>query len=324
MNRSANALAALAIALAAAVATALASGCGANQAGTDPAQPVTLEQRKLTVGERVRRYRFFDGGAAAQTLVPLVIVFHGGQGDGAKIARQTGLHDLAAREGFAVAFPDSIDYWQDGRATTGTGEWDVRFVRALITTLAERDNVDPKRVYATGASNGGMFTLRLACEANDVIAAFAPVIASFPEPYADRCEPGRAVPVLMVNGTADRLIQWRGGSIFKGARRGAGGEVIPVPDTAAFWQQNNGCDAVAKTEPLPDIDPDDGTRVTRLRYAGCAAGSEFELVRIDGGGHAWPSRTRTAPPAARRLVGNVSADYDASSEVWAFFQRHSL
>ena len=304
--------------LAAALVTMLCAACGANNATVDSVQ---LERRTLVVDGQERTYRFYKGSANPS---PLVLVFHGGQGDGEKIARQSEFHNVAARHGFAVAYPDSLQYWQDGRSTTGSGEYDVRFVRELIATLAEADRIDPARVYATGASNGGMFTLRLACEANDVIAAFAPVIASFPESYVDRCKPGRAVPLLMVNGTDDRLIQWRGGTIFKGAKRGAGGTVIAVKETLKFWQQNNKCTGEPDVESLPDIAPDDGTTVTRLRYPRCMAGVEVELVRIDGGGHTWPSLTRTTPPVARRLVGNTSGDYDASSEIWAFFSRHEL
>ena len=115
-----------------------------------------------------------------------------------------------------------------------------------------------------------------------------------------------------------------GGTIFKGARRGAGGTVIAVQETLGFWQQNNQCTGEPEVESLPDIAPDDGTSVTRLRYPRCSAGAEVELVKIDGGGHTWPSPTRTTPPVARRLVGNTSADYDASSEIWDFFSRHRL
>ena len=48
----------------------------------------------------------------------------------------------------------------------------------LSSPLAQ--DIDRQRVYATGPSNGGNFTLRLACEMSTEIAAFAPVLASFP------------------------------------------------------------------------------------------------------------------------------------------------
>ena len=52
---------------------------------------------------------------------------------------------------------------------------DVQFARDIIKWLEANTCVDPKRIYASGGSNGGGMTYRLACEAADVIAAVAPV-----------------------------------------------------------------------------------------------------------------------------------------------------
>ena len=52
---------------------------------------------------------------------------------------------------------------------------DVQFARDIITWLKANTCLDAKRVYASGGSNGGGMTYRLACEASDVIAAVAPV-----------------------------------------------------------------------------------------------------------------------------------------------------
>jgi polyhydroxybutyrate depolymerase len=52
---------------------------------------------------------------------------------------------------------------------------DVQFARDMIAWLEANTCVDPKRIYASGGSNGGGMTYRLACQAADVIAAVAPV-----------------------------------------------------------------------------------------------------------------------------------------------------
>ena len=52
---------------------------------------------------------------------------------------------------------------------------DVGFTRALLDDLATVTNVDAKRVFATGISNGGIMCYRLASELSDRIAAIAPV-----------------------------------------------------------------------------------------------------------------------------------------------------
>lgn len=137
----------------------------------------------IDVNGEERRFELFVPASAPDDGAPLVLVLHGGEGNAQKVARQTGFNRVAERHGFVVAYPQSRDHWNDGRATTREFGDDVGFMRALIGSLASAQHIDTRRVYATGASNGGMMTLRLACEATDVIAAFAPVAASFPVPY---------------------------------------------------------------------------------------------------------------------------------------------
>lgn len=52
---------------------------------------------------------------------------------------------------------------------------DIGFLHALIDRLHRDDNIDPKRIYVTGISNGAMLSYRLACELSSEIAAIAPV-----------------------------------------------------------------------------------------------------------------------------------------------------
>lgn len=286
-------------------------GAGAAVAG--------LESRTLRVDGVRREYAVYTPPSPRPAGErPLVVVFHGGEGSPAKIARQTGFNEVADRHGFLVAYPRSIEHWNDGRATTRGFGNDVAFARALVEALVAHDGVDPDRVYATGASNGGMMTLRLACEANETFAAFAPVAASFPVPYADRCRPGQPVDILMVNGTDDRLIRWRGGRIPRGRRAGVGGEVIPVPETVAFWRRHNGCGTPAE-EAVPDRE-DDGTRLRREVNDRCARGGSVRFLAIEGGGHTWPG----SPVPANILAGRISREISASQVIWQFFATQRL
>ena len=292
-----------------------AAGCGRAQAPRTGAN-AGLEVRQVTVGGERRRFDLFVPADRSGPL-PLVIVFHGGGGNPGRIARQTGFSGAAAQHGFVVAYPASIEHWNDGRATTrGFGD-DVALTRQIIDTLARDELIDRRRVYATGASNGGMMTLRLACEAGDVIAAFASVMASFPVPFADRCQPAGSVHLLMINGTRDRLIKWQGGPIPKGRRVGVGGEVIPVPDTVRFWREHNVC-AAPEVSALPDQDAADGTRV--YRESGTCDGGSFTLLRVEGGGHTWPS----TPVQPNVIAGRVSRDIDATEVIWQYFADKSL
>jgi polyhydroxybutyrate depolymerase len=284
-----------------------------------------LEAASLRVDGLTRTFQFYTPrGYDADQAAPLVLVFHGGFGEGLQVARRLGFAPVADREGFLVIYPDALeDHWNDGRESTGDGPDDVAFVRALIDYAAKQRNVDLDRVYATGLSNGGYFTQRLACELDGEIAAFAPVMATMPVPLRRACRPGRPVPMLMISGVDDPLVPYGGGVLRRGkALGGRGGEVIAVPDAAAYWADNNGCARDPEQAMLPDRDPGDGTRVRVTRYEDCEAGAAVRLYAVEGGGHTWPgARERKR---IRHIVGATSYDIDASEIIWEFFEAQRL
>jgi polyhydroxybutyrate depolymerase len=281
-----------------------------------------LEEATITVSGRQRSYYVHRPATRSESKLPLVLAFHGGEGHPSRLAAQTGFDSVADRNGFMVVYPSaSPNQWNDGRTTTAQFGDDVTFIRRLIEHLVATERVDAARIYATGPSNGGTFTLRLACELNDRIAAFGVVNASFPDPYWKSCAPRRAVPILIIHGSEDQFVKWEGGEIKHGRTRGVGGVAVAVPTTVDFWRKNDGCRTPAETERLPDVAPNDGTRVEVDRYPGCREGSDVVLVRIMGGGHTWPGRRAGQ---ANRLAGRVCQDIDGSQYIWDFFKDYRL
>lgn len=256
---------------------------------------------------------------------PLVIVLHGGGGNGEGMVKLTNFNAVADREGFIVVYPDGIDrHWNDGRGV----EWyrahtqdvdDVGFISALIDELSRKLTVDVRKVYATGISNGGMMSYRLGCELSDRIAAIAAVTASLAVNKVKEWSPSRPIPVLIIAGTADPLVPWEGGDIRFGGR--TYGTVVSVPDTVRFWVEKNGCAARPVVRRLPDSDPTDGTTVRREAYSGCRDGAEVVLYAVEGGGHTWPGGLQYLP---ERIIGKTSREFNASEVIWQFFKMHSL
>src|SRR3990167_1552437 len=144
--------------------------------GTPPAGESYLSgdyKESMTVDGRERTYLLhIPAGFDAAKKYPLVLGFHGGNGTGEKFARQTGFKEKADAEGFIAVFPDGIENnWNDGRGTTDAekqGVDDIKFLRSLVGRLQEKLPIDAKRIYATGVSNGGIFSHRLACDMADV------------------------------------------------------------------------------------------------------------------------------------------------------------
>jgi polyhydroxybutyrate depolymerase len=257
--------------------------------------------------------------------VPLVVLLHGGGGDGARIERIAGFRSLADEAGFAVAYPDALHkHWNDGREPDASeahrrGVDDAGFLAALIERLAADPRLDRRRVYVAGASNGGMMALRLACEQAGRLAAAAAVIANQPWPQAGQCRPSRPIPVLIMNGTADPMMPWAGGPVGRGWTER--GRVLSTDETVALWRRVDGCADESTFERLPDRDRRGEVSVDRIRWTACRDGAEVVLMRINGGGHRWPGGAGL--PLAG-LLGPGTDDVDATREIWEFFRGHAL
>lgn len=253
----------------------------------------------------------------ASQVLPLVLVLHGGRGDGAGMRPLTGMDSSADAAGFIEVYPDGVQKkWADGCHTgdpTDTGVDDVAFLSSLVLRLSSELNADPKRIYATGISNGGFMTARLACDASSVFAAVAVVAATIPENVRTNCKPFRAVPFVLIHGTVDTFVPEAGGTMTKGD----GGVIASTTQTVSLWRDLNECSsAVTQTE----IDPaNDGTSITLERYTGCASGSEVAFYKISNGGHTWPGGSQYLPVI---IVGKTSRDLNASATILAFLKNH--
>ena len=265
---------------------------------------------KIEVDGRERTYRLHVPPGCKKP-APLVIEMHGGGSDAKKAERHGGWSDLSDAEGFIVVYPEAVEgNWNDGRGEKTMKSHrenidDVKFILALVDSI---DGVDPKRVYATGASNGGMMSHRLGIEATDRIAAIAPIIGGIPE--ALDFNPKAPLAVMIIQGTKDPLVPYEGGAV---GARGREGKVLPTEEAVKRWVDHNG-GGEAVEEKIDDKDPDDGCTVTRITCG------KVIFYRIDGGGHNRPGGRSYLP---ERVIGKTCGDFDSTEIVWAFFKARS-
>jgi polyhydroxybutyrate depolymerase len=249
---------------------------------------------------------------------PLVLVFHGGGGHDWNMPGFTHFDDLADQEGFLVAYPDAVDRnWNDSRGVATAD--DVGFTRAVIVDVSRAHSIDAHRIYATGISNGGFFSNRLACDLSDRIAAIASVAATMPKPLVAECRPSRPISVLYIQGTEDPLVPINGGTIgfVRGRSRG---ENISLADSAKFWRDNDRISSAPEVKALPDRF-DDGTHVRREIWTGGKDDTEVDVYTIEGGGHTWPGGPQYLPKV---VVGKASQNLNATRTIWEFFQAEQL
>ncbi len=154
------------------------------------------QKHEINVDGTKRAYLLYVPHSAPKNrALPLLFVFHGGGGHDSNMPRFTGFDEIAESRSFLVVYPKSVNgHWNDGRNLSPAD--DVGFVRVLIAELKRSYQVDAARIYATGISNGGFFSQRLACDLADQIVAVASVAATIPEPLVPICPRSRSASCL--------------------------------------------------------------------------------------------------------------------------------
>ncbi|KAF0195712.1 MAG: hypothetical protein FD166_2885, partial [Bacteroidetes bacterium] len=154
---------------------------------------------------------YLPAGFNAEESLPLMIALHGYTQNGQEIMQFSDFNTIADTGRFVVVYPNGVDNaWNVGFSGGSTAD-DVGFLSALIDTLHQQYNIDYERVYATGLSNGGFMSYRLACELGNRIAAIAPVAGTMTDESLLACAPQRMMPVLHIHGTADLIVNYNGG-----------------------------------------------------------------------------------------------------------------
>ena len=249
---------------------------------------------------------------------PLVLMFHGGGGNAENAERTAQMQRVADRYGLIVVYPNGTGALNDRLLTWNAANCcgyamqqsvdDVGFARELIAALKRRYAIDPKRVFATGLSNGGMMAYRLGCELSDQIAAIAPVAAAL---NTESCTPQQPVSAVIFHGTADQYVLFDGGlnnKRFPGAKPRVD---KPVQHAYTTWTRITQC------RPAPPMRLD--TQVVKTACTDGTHGTEVVLYAIEGQGHAWPG----GRPGVRN--GNVdppSPQISATEVMVEFFLRH--
>jgi polyhydroxybutyrate depolymerase len=247
-----------------------------------------------------------------------VFVLHGGGGDVQKIIDTSEMSAEANTHGFLAVYPDGGgDQWNDGRENVDPNKDDIGFIDAVAQDLAVRMGMDLSRVALCGASNGGLMTQRIAYQFPDMFRAYASVVANVAAGVA-ATPPVAAVPMMMFNGTADRLMPWAGGEI-PGGNDGAngGGTVTSTMAAVEAWAAANQTTRVAETL-LPNLAPLDGCRVYRRVYTGGL--KPLTLYRVEGGGHTWPG----SDEATSFIAGRCTMDINATRLMVDFFRTQGV
>lgn len=255
---------------------------------------------------------------------PVVMIFHGTNQNGESMYKKTAWVDQAELETILVVFPSSWEYFITGEnrmeekwnalnleqlTPPGTQlKDDVHFVEVILSNLKATFNVDEKRIFASGGSNGGGFVMtRLAVEMNDEFAAFSTCGAVMLGEDDPSVLTGTVlVSLYNVLGSADEKIAETNGL------------TLPFPFTAQEIVDDPSFNRMLVTTTTylglemsytVQSEPDFTTFTFDQSLIG--ADNEYIFRMVRGTGHIYPSGD------------NNRARLDVSKLFWEFFIRHS-
>lgn len=255
-------------------------------------------------------------GQQSRRQLPLVLVLHGGGGNAWNAEQMTGFTRKGRQAGFIVAYPEGTGRLENwlltwnadhccGQAMRNRSD-DAGFIRALINDLVYRYPVDPRRIYITGLSNGGMMTHRLGIALSDQVAAIAPVVATL---FGDEARPAHPVSVMIINGGVDQSVPPAGGAPGgRGRQEWDSTPLLPAAAQGDFWARVNGCRMTPAFSHQQAIQ--------QWQYA-CPEGVSVVRYLVDDNGHAWPGGQ-----SGSRRGDTPSTAMQATDQIWDFFAAH--
>jgi len=241
------------------------------------------------------------------TTTSLVLAFHWYEGDAQRMETATKMSQHADEHGYVVVYPQSTSFdsgitlitsWNDLSCNVSSGPegstcsggsgsklpfppecgeprdcvWctcydDLAYVEKLLDELEDTLCIDLDRVYATGISNGGMFTHRLGCNMADRFAAIAPVAGTLAKGF--NCAPGpyASISLMNIHGSRDRYVP------ADGSEGSDGLFFVSVNDVMNAWAgaESQSCD---DTETPYSTSGDGSREFICTQRDNCATGTE--------------------------------------------------
>ena len=293
---------------------------------------------------------------SSMNTAPLVIAFHGGGGSANGFVETTHLNATADKYGFMVVYPQGYPA-RPRLMPRKYGTWnafnccgsalekktdDIGFVKEILNQFAKKSKLDPRRIYATGFSNGAQFALRVGCDLSDRIAAIAPVSTPSPTEKEFQCHSSRPVASLHLHGTSDPCATYQSGScgecfakfmqncVGLPAGKNSGKQQCEAVETfAQVRAKNNGCSNQFAESYV-------GKTATCYQFKDCKAETGF--CKFNGMGHEWPGgspeafcrkgETTYKPELCKcweKYTGKTGDSQDEANEIiWKFFASKTL
>ena len=230
--------------------------------------------------------------------IPLVLNFHGFGESASDFMNYADMRSVSELNTFILVYPqgscsNGSSHWNaclNGRDNKSDAD-DFGFVESIISEISLQYNVDLKRVYAAGYSNGGMMAYGLANYKSDLIAAVASVSGVMLDCIGSTSHP---LPLVHLHGTSDVVIPYNGGNGWNSVQK-----------TLDHWINFNN----TTSNPTLIIDDSEGMTIEHYVYDEGNNSVSVENYKYIGGGHVWFSSTFRGLNTSE-LIWNFMSRYD--------------
>lgn len=222
----------------------------------------------------------------------ILVDMHGYNGTRFNQPPFSGWKAKAREEGFIYVSPQGINNsWNADLCCGGNTEDDVSFLKAIIEQVDASFNIDRSKVFASGHSNGGGMSHKLACDAADVFTGIASIAFPITRP-ANACNPEKPPQIIHFHGLSDTVISYNGGS----------SGTVSAPESLVAWSNVLNCQS--------------GPKVTYSKnsaycqtYSECDGGRSSTLCTINGTHFLYNNRDRlNIPDVAWEYLNQESGD----------------
>lgn len=192
-----------------------------------PNQNYTIGKNRFTVqvdGDIREYYVHVPSGYSPSSSTAVVFMLHGSGGDGEKFYNISGWKEVGEQENILTVFPSSWTYCIiDNGVQKITSKWnvqpvpewsfcpgetprdDIKFLKTIISDLNTKFNINHKKIYLVGFSNGGQMAGKCSVEMSDVFAAIVESAGSLfsSNPNTQTYFPLRKLPIYYQRGNKD-------------------------------------------------------------------------------------------------------------------------
>ena len=254
-------------------------------------------------------YRTFHFLKPAKANASLIFVLHGSGGNG--LQNRGGakkIEAIAPTENILLVYPDGYKkFWNECRKTANSAANleninENAFFSLMIEYFEKQYKINAKKIFAVGTSGGGHMAYKLGLTMPEKFKAITAIIANLPDTNNIDCvEKHVPIPVMIINGTVDKINPYEGGEVIIQNNLSLG-FVRSTNRTFDYWSSLAGYKGNPKMENIPDNDPNDGKTIERYTFKEKNK-PEVTLLKVIGGKHDYPN------------------DIDVYLETWEFFKR---